>query len=270
MKYEILHDDKTNTIYEINEQNFKEKSLENCLGYIGSSSKEKNGLDIIRAFYSDSKAILFDQTNQTIFSQLKHLGVEKFKTKKTKKTIFDDKDFSFMFFTSGSTGDSVGALKTKNHLIKEVEVFTKLVNNYKIKKVIVTVPFIHIYGILVGLLYPLLNDIDIVLKEHYLPFDLIDSIDENSLVVTTPLYIKALNKVNMKKDFSNSLFVSSTAPLDDKDGKYFREKFNTDLIQIFGSTETGGIAYRKNDDQLWTPFELVEVSTNDKNEMKVK
>ena len=141
---------------------------------------------------------------------------------------------------------------------------------YEIKKVIVTVPFIHLYGSLMGIFYPLFNDIDIILKEHFLPNDLLDIIDENSLIVTTPLYIKSLNRINSSKDLSKSLFISSTAPLLSDDAKEFKEKFSSNILQIFGSTETGGIAYKFNDEILWTPLEKVTTSLNETNELKVK
>ena len=269
MKIEVYNDNGTISTHNINKKDFSNSSLENHLGYINSKSKEQNALNIIKAYFNDSKIILFDETNQILKEKLKELNIKEFLHNEKINTIFDEKDFSMMFFTSGSTGDPVGALKTKKHLKEEVEVLTKLFEKRKIKKVILTVPFIHIYGMLFGLLYPLLNDIDIILKEHFLPNDLLNLIDDNSLIVTTPLYIKALNKTSQRKDLSKATFVSSTGPLDSQNAKEFNEKFNTNVIQIFGSTETGGIAYKLNDEVLWTPMPKVEIETNDKNELKV-
>ena len=269
MKIEVHNDNGTITTHNINKKDFSNSSLQNHLGYINSKSKEQNALNIIKAYFNDSKIILFDETNQILKEKLDELNIKEFLHNEKINTIFDEKDFSMMFFTSGSTGNPVGALKTKKHLEEEVEVLTKLFEKRGIKKVILTVPFIHIYGMLFGLLYPLLNDIDIVLKEHFLPNDLLNLIDDNSLVVTTPLYIKALNKISQEKDLSKATFVSSTGPLDSQNAKEFSEKFNTDVMQIFGSTETGGIAYKLNDEILWKPMPKVEIQTNEQNELKV-
>jgi len=116
----------------------------------------------------------------------------------------------------------------------------------------------------------LFNNIDILIKEHFLPHDLLDMIDANTMIVTTPLYIKALNKLAGEKDLNESVFVSSTAALPLQEIETFQNKYKADIIQIFGSTETGGIAYKINDEFLWRPFEGVHISTNDKNELKVK
>lgn len=258
MTLKVLNDDGTISKHTINKNAPIDR--QNRIDFIHSSKKEQNALNIINSYNNNSKTILFDNTNKSILTKLQNIDLDK----------FDQYDFSIMFFTSGSTGSPLGAFKTKSNLEEEVLVFTNLIKKYNIKQVIVTVPFTHIYGTLIGLLYPLLNDIDIVLKEHFLPHNLLESIDDNSLIVTTPLYIQALNRMNDKKDLSKSLFISSTAPLERQNAKEFAQKFNTDVIQLFGSTETSGIAHKKNDEELWTPLEKVEISLNDKNELKVK
>jgi len=40
-------------------------------------------------------------------------------------------------------------------------------------------------------------------------------------------------------------------------------------MQLFGSTETSGIAYKYNDEELWTPLNKVNISTNEQNELKI-
>uniref|UniRef100_UPI004048243D AMP-binding protein n=1 Tax=Aliarcobacter sp. TaxID=2321116 RepID=UPI004048243D len=224
-----------------------------------------------KSYFSNAKSILFDNTNKAIVEQLNDLNIKDFNENYKSENIFTDKEFSFLYFTSGSTGFPVGALKTTENIISEIEVLSELINkNHTINKVIVTVPFIHFYGSLMGLFFPLFNDIDIVLKEHFLPNDLLEMIDDNSLVITTPLYIKSLNRLNAKKNLNKALFISSTAPLLKEDAKEFKDKFSTNIIQIFGSTETGGIAYKFNDETLWTPLEKVITTTNENNELKVK
>ncbi len=257
MKFKVLNDDGTQSIHKLS--NILTDDTHGNIEFISSSKKEANALKICKNYFSNNQTILFDETNKIISKKLQNINQDKFK----------EYDFSMMFFTSGSTGNPVGALKTKKNLEEEVKVFAKLVEKYNIKQVIVTVPFIHIYGTLIGLLYPILNGIDIVLKEHFLPHNLLDIIDENSLVVTTPLYIKALNKISDTKDLSKSLFISSTAPLDTKSAKDFISKFNTNIMQLFGSTETSGIAYKYNDEELWTPLQKVNISVNDENELKI-
>jgi len=270
MNLNIINDDGIIKQYPVKKEYFLNAALKNQVGYIGTQSKEDNALNIFKAYFSNAKAILLDETNQALQRQLNDLNIAEFPTQPHTETLFDKKDFLFTYFTSGSTGAPVAALKTKENMEAEVKVLTELLAVYQIKKVIVTVPFIHLYGTLFGLLYPLLNNIDIVLKEHFLPHDLLQLADPYTMVVTTPLYIKALNKLNEAKDLSKTIFISSTAPLDDKNVKTFTQKFQTNIIQIFGSTETGGIAYKLNETALWKPFLDVEIGTNEENELSVK
>ena len=270
MNLKVLKDDGRLSSHQIAPHLFYDRSLLNRVGYIGTESKERNALNIFRAYFSDAKAILLDETNRTIVSQLEELSIKRFEEKQRRETIFDREDFSLLYFTSGSTGVPVGALKSKKHIESEVKVLTQVLKKYKIKRVVVTVPFVHLYGTLLGLFYPFFNGIDIILKEHFLPHDLLELVDENTMVVTTPLYIKALNKLGEHRDLSHSLFVSSTAPLDAESVKSFHERFQADIIQIFGSTETGGIAYKVNSESNWRAFNDVEISTNHEGALHVK
>jgi len=260
MILKVFNDDGTINEHKIEKELFYDEKLEEKVSYISSSNKEENALKIFQSYFSNAKSILFDNTNKAIVKQLEELNIKE----------FQDKDFSFIYFTSGTTGFPVGALKTNKNILEEIKVLSRLFEKYAIKRVIVTVPFIHFYGSLMGLIYPLFNDIDIILKEHFLPSDLLDLIDENSLVITTPLYIKSLNRVNEVKDLSKSIFLSSTAPLMPNIAKEFNEKFSSNIVQLFGSTETGGISYKYNDESLWTPLEKVETFVNELNELKVK
>jgi len=270
MNLNIINDDGIIKQYPIVKEHFFNQSLEDRVGYIGTQSKEANALNILKAYFSNAKAILLDETNKAILKQLKDLNIPMFPTLPDYKTIFNAEKYSLMYFTSGSTGHPIAALKTKKNIESEINALILLFKKYKIKRVIVTVPFIHLYGTLLGLMYPLFNNIDIFIKEHFLPHDLLDMIDANTMVVTTPLYIKALNKLSEEKDLNESVFVSSTAALPLPEIETFQNKYKADIIQIFGSTETGGIAYKINAEFLWRPFEGVHISTNDKNELKVR
>jgi len=260
MTLKVYNDNGSITEHIISTDTMTDTDIQSGISHIGLSTKEENILNIFKTYFNNSKAILFDKSNKAIIEKINKLDFNDFKKK----------DFSFIYFTSGTTGSPVGAFKTKENFLSEIEQLTKLFEQYTIKRIIVTVPFIHFYGSLFGAIYPLVNDIDIIIKEHFLPHDLLELVDEYSMIVTTPLYIKSLNKLQIKKDLSKSIFVSSTAPLFPEVSKEFHDNFSTDVIQIFGSTETGGIAYKYNDDEKWTPMNRVKISQNKEGELKVK
>ena len=79
------------------------------------------------------------------------------------------------------------------------------------------------------------------------------------LVITTPVFIKALGKLDEQRDLSSSMFISSTGPLQSADIQIVESKYNTSLMQLFGSTETGGIAYKFSDTTRWIALDGVKL-----------
>lgn len=168
------------------------------------------------------------------------------------------KQCKFVFFTSGTTGFPIGAFKSLDNLLDESQVLASLLKKHRITKVISTVPFIHLYGVLASLLVPYYLNAELLVKENFLLEEVLElAQEENTMVVTTPTFIKALSQLNNTATLESALFVSSTAPLSKEDARAFTEHYNTTLLKIFGSTETGGIAYSYNESEEWQLLEGV-------------
>ena len=230
--------------------------------WINISSKSK--LDFIKeflpAYKSGQKIVLFDSNHKQLLEFHKQNNINDLDSvDKVNDTC------QLLFFTSGSSGFPVGAFKSKENLEQELKVLKGLVENYKIKQVIVSVPFVHIYGVLAGLLLPLyLDGVKLIVKDDFLPYEILEEASSNnSLIITTPVFIKALSKINDSKSLTSGLFISSTGPLHIDDVTLFESKFETNLMQLFGSTETGGIAYKFGSSNIWKAMQGVNVSTNE-------
>lgn len=262
----LENEDLTTNIF--NADNCKIKELNNTSGLIECEDKFSSAIMILKALSSNAKAILYDTTHKSLSLKLK----DEFKiptlAAKSKENFFSKVDYDIMLFTSGTTGLPSGVFKTKSDIYSEITVLENIIKPYNIKKMVASVPFIHIYGVLMLNLAKKMN-IDIYFRERFLPRDLALKIDEGTLVATTPLYINALLQTSENYDFSKSIFVSSTAPLSHEVAEEFCAKFNTNLIQLYGSTESGGIAYRVNGDILWQPMEGVKCHKNEQNCLSV-
>lgn len=255
----VSNDDMSENIYPINDA-LADKKLENKVMVIPSSTKEENALAILKAYVSGARPILYDKENLSLDEKISSLDT----------TLFDNVDFSAMFFTSGTTGTPTGAFKNNHNIETDIAALVRLFGVFEPIKIVATVPFIHIYGFLAGLLLPFKLNVDLVFKEHFLPHDLLCFAKPKHIMVTTPLYIKSLLMLDESKDLSETLFISSTGPLSAQIAKEFIDKFNTTLIQLFGSTETGSIAYKKQDDIAWTPLHGVETTLNDEGLLHIK
>lgn len=226
--------------------------------YLTSSNKLECIKKFIPAFYKHQKMVMFDAKHKQLLDFYNNNDINKLDK-------IEDIDAELLFFTSGSNGFPLGAFKTRDNLLKEVEVLKNILKEHSIKRVIVTVPFIHIYGVLAGLLLPMsLGDVKLIVKEDFLPYELVEEAShKNTLVITTPVFIKSLVKLSEKRDLSSSVFMCSTSPLDNEDIKIFESLYQADILQLFGSTETGGIAYKFGNTNRWVPLSGVKVSSVD-------
>jgi len=224
---------------------------------IDYTSKKEFLQKFLSLYEAGEKLVLFDKN---------HRQLQEFYTNNNINHLDNieglDEDTQLLFFTSGSSGFPVGAFKTRENLESEVAVLKALVQSrITVKKVVVTVPFVHIYGVLAGILLPLsLGDIEVVVKEDFLPYEILHEIENtDTLVITTPVFIKALTKVQDSKRLDSCLFISSTGPLDEDNIAVFEAKYNTTLLQLFGSTETGGIAFKFSTSREWKPLDGVKI-----------
>ncbi|MFC2074598.1 AMP-binding protein, partial [Campylobacterota bacterium] len=236
-----------------------EQEIDSKWVHINTTNKLEFIKKFLPAYHSGQKIVLFDPNHRLLldFYQSNNIneleGIDEL-----------DQDCQVLFFTSGSSGFPLGAFKTKQNLEKEIDVLKSLVAEYKIKRVVVTVPFVHIYGVLAGLLLPFYLGVRLIIKEDFLPYELLEEAkEENTLVITTPVFIKSLSKLKSLQNMSSSLFICSTGPLQNQDVEGFENTFQSNIMQLFGSTETGGVAYKFHASDIWKPLPGVKVSTCD-------
>ena len=207
---------------------------------------------LYRAFSQAIVPVLYDKNIQSIKPRVDKLNVELL-----------PKDTSIIFFTSGTTGEPTGALKSKQNILKELKTLTDLFAPHHFERVIVTVPLIHIYGFLAGVLLPQALGAEVILKEEFMPHELLElAEDKNTICITNPVFLKVLNKLNIEKQYKNITFLSSTGKLESEIAKALNQKIGSTIYQLFGSTETGGIAYKINEEVLWRPLEGVQITSD--------
>jgi len=174
-------------------------------------------------------------------------------------------------FTSGSTGLAKAIDKTFQHLLTEV---IQLENCFGEKlgesTVVSTVSHQHIYGLLVKLIWPIWFGRDVLLQPYEYPEHLCHDIDKYHLqkisLVSSPAHYHRLIKDNVYskiKDKFNILF-SSGGPLSDEASQQLEIQLGQSPTEIYGSTETGGIAWRQRSlgqNNTWQPFNDIKLSS---------
>jgi len=123
-----------------------------------------------------------------------------------------------------------------------------------------TVPPQHLYGLLFGILLPLRRGATIVDRPALFPEDVRAVLEAHAVttLVSTPTHLRAL--AALPRAWPRELTVlTSSAPLPaELHGKLVRE-IGWTVHDVFGSTETGGIATRSTPEARWRPLAGVTV-----------
>jgi acyl-coenzyme A synthetase/AMP-(fatty) acid ligase len=167
-------------------------------------------------------------------------------------------------FTSGSTGTPVPHRKTWGRLsacLRETAEQLGLAAQPPCV-IVATVPPQHMFGFESSVLLALCNGHALCAERPFFPADIaavLARVPRPRLLVTTPVHLRALLAAGVALP-PTDLIVSSTAPLAPQLAGEAEQRFDTTLLEIYGSTETGAIACRRPtrtlEWRLWTGVRL--------------
>lgn len=180
-----------------------------------------------------------------------------------------DKINDIYLFTSGSTGKSKLIGKSSGNIITEAMELYRIFKPSPKKMFYFTAPLYHIYGFLFGLILPMYSSSIIDLTYHFSPESIAEYVksEKTDYFISTPSYYKMLETLSLQKYFKKvSNLFSSSAPLPVSVSESFF-KNGAAITEVYGSTETGGIAYRVSAENIqWKMFSYVSIILQDKND----
>lgn len=179
-------------------------------------------------------------------------------------TEFDAEAPLLEVFTSGSTGQPEAIGKNIRQLESELNaletVFSTQLNSCQIFS---SVSHQHIYGLLFRVLWPLAAG-----RASYT--ETVETIEGLNHKVAQPVALVSspthLSRLPGQLDWQNlqqqvQLIFSSGAPLQEQHSNSSHELFSADVYEVYGSSETGGVAWRSQhkNGPLWQPLPGVDV-----------
>ena len=174
--------------------------------------------------------------------------------------------------TSGSTGAHVACGKSAAQLLGEAELLVRLWGLGPGTRVLATVPPHHLYGLLFGVLVPLMGGGSLV-RATPLHAETIASqaaARQANVLVSVPAHLHALATLSPGALPPLTRIFSSGAALDAATGSAVAKLAGIPVTEVLGSSETGGIAWRETGGQgradVWQPFPGVEVASDDHDE----
>lgn len=191
-------------------------------------------------------------TNTTQLSNLKPSKLHPINPQKT----------SIVFYTSGSTGTPKEVHKTLYQLETEIECLMDTFDLSHAEKFISTVPHYHIYGLLFSVFLPLYLEKKVLNPTLVLWGEIFSHMKQNDVLISSPSHLSRLEDESLYKP---SYVFSSSAPLSFNDAQKTHRLIGSLPVEIYGSTETGGIAYRQqqNSSGKCTPFKGIDIKVGE-------
>lgn len=203
--------------------------------------------------------------------QMQHSGIEDYLL--ARRTLgdwvdiagaaLDHRDSDILFSTSGSTGQPKRCLHTMEKLEQEAAALAALFPNRR--RLLCAVPSHHIYGFLFSQLLPRhlgLAPEQVVCIRARLPSQLAHHAESGDLVIGHPQFWAAAT-THGPVFAPDIVGVSSTAPCPDTVADAAVQSGLLSLFQIYGSSETGGLGWRRSHLHDYTLFPYLARTVHD-------
>lgn len=171
-------------------------------------------------------------------------------------------------FTGGSTGTPLSWLKTVRNLLAETD---SIVDTYEITSddcLVSTVSPLHIYGLLYDILAALVSSAFVTRQTPSFPAEIAHCVLDNraTILVSVPAHYRAL-KEHPGTAFPLRLAFSSAGMLAEEDADAFSARHHIGVTEVYGSTETGGVASRVRffGERDFSPFAPVDIKLVEEN-----
>ncbi len=178
-----------------------------------------------------------------------------------------------IIFTSGSSGEAKAINKSLGQLQCEINALEQQWGNMLGQAMVLsTVSHQHIYGLLFRVLWPLAAGRCFHSELFLSPEPLLKVANGVSAIwVASPAQLKRLDELTCWQELAKlTAIYSSGGRLASGVSRYIQQCCGHKVIEVYGSSETGGIAWRRSvDDTLWTPFTRISISEDGKGQCQL-
>ena len=155
-----------------------------------------------------------------------------------------------VLFTSGSTGEPTKVYRTICNIEAELDVLESMFGEaIGDGRVYSTVSHEHVYGLLFRLLWPLVTGRAFATWNFEYPENLQTDVSANGALVTSPALLKRMGHLEDADACSWRIIFSSGGLLPDHAAAAATRLLGTCPVEVLGSTETSGVAWRQQTEQ---------------------
>lgn len=161
------------------------------------------------------------------------------------------------FYTSGTSGSPKIIKKSLHNLIREAQ---DIGDEFGLKDLNLTVAstttMCHLFGLTFHLMTPLCNGLIIDTQTVSYP----ENVDKDDMIlVSTPTFLSTVTKFDIPFKTAPKYIISAGSKLDEKVFEYLEQ--NSNIIEIYGSTETGVMAHKTHHSADFELFKNVDLNT---------
>ena len=177
----------------------------------------------------------------------------------------DSDSTKIIMYTSGSTGKPKGVPQRMTEFeLDNAFIISKWGEEFLSRKLVATVSQHHIYGFLFTVSLPFALGVPVRRKRIEFPeeFETLD--DDKYMIIASPAFLKRTVEIEGKLPLNDSFIFTSGGLLTYEVAERTNKTFGFWPVEVYGSTETSGIAWRKScDGQEWTPFDNAKIWLGD-------
>jgi acyl-coenzyme A synthetase/AMP-(fatty) acid ligase len=160
-------------------------------------------------------------------------------------------------FTGGSTGTPQVWSKTAENIFGEGFFLARRYAVTEHDCILATIPPYHIYGLLFSVILPLVSSATVVGETPSFPNEIVRVAKDYGVTIlaSVPVHYRVLRD----KIMALRLAFSSAGMLDREDNEMFCRQNSMGVVEVYGSTETGGIATRNRSlgEEFFTPLPTI-------------
>ena len=213
------------------------------------------------AFFTDSEGVADSDFIPDLLKNAPQATEEEIRT--APQIVADDTRIHM--FTSGSTGKPKDVIQRMTEFNEDnAFVFSKWGAEFQKRKLVATVSQHHIYGFLFTIALPFAAGVPFRRKRIEIPNEFEKLSDERYIIIAVPAFLKRTNEAEEKLPLNDCFIFTSGGVLLPEVAKRTNEVFGFWPVEVYGSTETSGIAYRQSKNGLeWTPFDNAQIWKNE-------
>lgn len=179
-----------------------------------------------------------------------------------------------VLFTSGSTGEPTKVYRTILNIEAELDVLEEVFGgDIGDAQIYSTVSHQHVYGLLFRLLWPLVTQRAFARYDFEYPENLFSEVAQNGALVTSPALLKRMGHITEPLEKPWRAIFSSGGLLPEKAATDATRLLGCCPVEVLGSTETSGVAWRKQDEhgaaEVWHTLPEVRVRQDDEGFLEV-